>query len=468
MQSILRPTVLTDERTLPPATKGWPLIGALPQLIRDPFGFFTHAREKYGDLYTLDLGFSKVIVCNHPRQAQHILRDHADNYGKSGALWRSVRGLFGNGLLTSEGDFWLRQRRLMQPHFHRQRLAALTDTMVAAIDESLASWQQASQPDAPFDLTPAASELTMRVVVRTLFGTALSGDDLNALAKRMAFALDYMTVNMFTSALPAWLPVPGRRRYQQAIAEIDAVIYQIIAASRRDAENADHLLGMLLNSVDEETGEQMSDRQLRDEIFTLFLAGYETTSIALAWAFAYLTHHPDVMQKLQAEVDALQVDSAAGTPISFADLPKLTYTRQVFQEILRLRPPSYWSSRTPMVDDEIDGYRIPAGTMVVWLTYMIHHHPDCWPNPEQFDPERFTPQPTNTGAPTRHPFAWMPFGAGQRLCIGRDFALMEGTLALAMIAQRFQVSGVAGHTAQPGLSTTLRPKNGVWVHLSPR
>jgi cytochrome P450 len=271
-----------------------------------------------------------------------------------------------------------------------------------------------------------------------------------------------MMVNTATRSLPAWIPVPGRRRYREAIAKIDETIYGMIAASRQEAEPANHLLGMLLHSVDEETGEGMSDRQLRDEIFTLFLAGYETTSIALTWAFAYLTSQPATLQKLQAEVDSV----LAGRTPAFADLPKLTYTRMVLQEVLRIRPPSYWSGRTAIADDEIDGYRIPAGSVVIWLTYMIHHHPESWPNPEQFDPERFAPQ-AESAAP-RHPFAWMPFGAGQRLCIGRDFALLEGTLALAMIVQRFQINAVAGQTLQPGLSTTLRPKGGVKVWLRHR
>ena len=280
----------------------------------------------------------------------------------------------------------------------------------------------------------------------------------------MAFALDYMMVNAATEKLPAWAPVPGRRRYRQAIAEIDAVLYRIIAASRRDADPENHLLGMLLSSVDEETGAQMNDRQLRDEIFTLFLAGYETTSIALTWALAYSTSHPAILAKLQAEVDNV----LAGRTPTFTDLPKLTYTRQVLQEILRLRPPSYWGPRTAIADDEIDGYRIPAGTTVVWLTYLIHQHPESWPNPEQFDPDRFAPQPEGSAAPAPHPFAWIPFGAGQRLCIGRDFALVEGTLALAMVVQRFQISAVAGQATEPKLSTTLRPKGGVPVYLSPR
>jgi cytochrome P450 len=309
---------------------------------------------------------------------------------------------------------------------------------------------------------PAFANLTMRVVVKALFGTALSSAELDKVGDQMAYALNYMTVDAATAKVPAWVPLPGRRRYRQTIAAIDKVLYRIIAASRSEADPENHLLGMLLNSVDEETGDQMSDRQLRDEIFTLFLAGYETTSIALTWAMVYLTSHPTVMQKLQAETDSVLADR---TP-AFADLPKLTYARQILQEVLRLRPPAYWGTRTAIADDEIDGYRIPAGSMMIWLSYMIHRHPDFWSNPETFDPERFAPQ--GEGATARHPFAWMPFGGGQHLCIGRDFALVEGTLALAMIAQRFQINTVAGHTAQPSLSTTLRPKHGAKVQLTLR
>lgn len=462
MQSILTPTTQPSMAPLPPMTQGWPLLGSLPAVIRNPFTFLRQARQRYGDIYTLNLGFMKIIVLSHPRQAQHLLRDHADKYGKGGALWDSMRGLVGNGLVVSEGAFWLRQRRLMQPQFHRQQLAGLASAMIEAIDESLLHWSKANNGPAPFDMMPAFANLTMRVVVKSLFGTALSSAELDKVGDQMAFALNYMPVDAATSKLPAWLPLPGRRRYHQTIAEIDKVLYRIIAASRGQTNSENHLLGMLLNSVDEETGEQMSDRQLRDEIFTLFLAGYETTSIALTWAFVYLTSHPAVMQKLQAEVDSV----LAGRTPTFADLPKLTYTRQILQEVLRLRPPAYWGTRTSKTEDEIDGYRIPANTMIIWLSYMIHRHPDFWANPEEFDPERFALPAA--GAPPRHSFAWIPFGGGQHLCIGRDFALVEGTLALAMIAQRFQISAAPGHDVQVQLSTTLRPKDGVLVQVAAR
>lgn len=452
------------ERLLPPEAKGWPLLGVLPALLRDPFGFLARARATYGDIYTLNLGFTKLIICNHPSHAQHLLRDHTRNYVKEGALWQSMRSLVGNGLIVSDGDFWLRQRRLMQPQFHRQRLAGLTHLMGEAIQEVLATWETAATSDQPFDLTPALSQLTMRVVLKTLFGTALNGQALDEVAQEMAFAINYVFVDAAGQALPRWVPLPKQRRYQQALARFDEAVYRIIADGRRTQGTAGasehHLLAMLLDTVDAETDARMDDRQLRDEVATLFLAGYETTSIALAWVFAYLTHYPQVMQKAQAEVDGVLGERQP----TFADLPNLPYSRMILQEVMRIRPPAYWTPRTAVAEDIIDGYTIPAGATVVPFIYMVHHHPDVWSAPEQFDPERFTPE----NSAGRHPFAWIPFGAGPRLCIGRDFALMEGQLALIMALQRYRLLPAQANLPALSLASTLRPKGGVMVKLMKR
>jgi cytochrome P450 len=445
---------------LSPAVNGWPLVGVLPSLLRNPFGFALRVWQQHGDIFSLNLGFTKLILLNHPRHAQHLLRDHAHNYRKGGVIWDAVRGVLGNGLVVSEGDVWLRQRRLLQPQFHRQRLAGLTTLLAAAIGESLRTWEDAATTGQPVELTRAFSDLTMHVVVKSLFGASLSPQVMIEVSKEMAFVLDYLFVDIATSRLPKWLPLPGRRRFQQALARFDEIVYAVIGASRQGSGPENYLLAMLLNTVDEETGAAMDDRQLRDEVATLFLAGYETTSLALAWAVHFLTQHPAVMQQMQVEVDQV----LAGNLPTFADLPKLTYTRRVLQESMRLRPPSFWTPRTAIADDEIDGYRIPAGSQVISFTYAIHRHPDFWPDAERFDPDRFTPE----NSTTRHHFAWLPFGAGQRQCIGRDFALLEGQLALAMLVQRYQVTARAKETIQPVLSGTLRPKGGVTVSLAKR
>jgi cytochrome P450 len=443
-----------------PETHGWPDIGSIPQVLKDPFNFLSQAREQHGDIYRLNLGFMRPVVLNSPRHAQHVLRDNAQNYRKGGPLWDVIRQILGNGLVVSEGQFWLRQRRMMQPHFHRQRLAALTDLMVDAIDESLDAWESAATTGEPMKLLNGLNQLTMRVIVRTMFGGSLQREEMEQAAEAMTFALDYVMTAIVTHALPTWLPIPGKKRFENSLVQFDEVVYRIIADSRAGEGKENHLLAMMMDTVDEETGEAMNDKQLRDEVATIFLAGYETTSIALTWAYDYLTQHPAVMQKLQAEVDEV----LQGRRPTFADLPKLAYTKMVLQETMRLRPPSYWLPRTAENDDEIDGYPIPAGTDVISLTYMYHRHPEFWPDADRFDPERFSAE-QSAG---RHGFAYVPFGAGQRMCIGRDFSLMEGQLALAMMAQRFAFRRAHVAETKAQLSSTLRPKDGLPVYLTTR
>ena len=440
-----------------PQTQGWPLIGSIPSLMRSSFGFFEQARKQYGDIYALHLGLSQIIVCNHPRHVQHILRDNAQNYVKDGPLWALARGLLGNGLVNSQGDFWLRQRRMMQPQFHKKRLAALTGLMSNAIEEALATW---SASDKPIDLTAPFNQLTMRVIVRTMFGTALSTAQMDEVGRAMSGALDYMLRGIATSALPDWIPDPGRKAFQQSIKLFDDAVYQMIDAQRRGEGGESHLLAMLLDVVDAETGEGMTDQQLRDEVATIFLAGFETTATTLAWSTYFMAQHPEMRAKLETEVDTV----LDGRTPTFEDLPQLTYTRMVLQESMRLSPSSWFTPRQAVEEDVIDGIRIPAGSEVATLTYMIHRHPDEWQEPDRFDPERFTEE-RSTG---RHRFAWVPFGAGQRMCIGREFALMEGQLALAMLVQRFRPCGIPGYTAQRKLSATLKTSNGVCVKLAER
>ncbi len=342
---------------LPPRTQGLPLVGALPALLRRPFPFFLAARERYGDIYSLDLGMTRMTVLNHPSHAQHILAERSANYGKGGALWESVRTLLGNGLAVSEGAFWLRQRRMMQPHFHRHRLAGLTSLMVEAIDASLQGWEAPAAARTPFNLSPAFASVTMQVIVKALFGQGLAQAQVEAVGAEMAFVVDYLLWGVLTQSLPRRLPLPGARRYQQALHTIDAVVALVIDQQRRAPESADHLLAMLLQMVDAETGEQMTDAQLRDEVVTFFLAGYETTSLTLSWALHFLTQHPETMARLVAEVDSV----LAGRTPTFADIPSLVYTRMVVQEALRMRPPAWHLTRTAIEADTIDGFNIPAG-----------------------------------------------------------------------------------------------------------
>ncbi len=440
-----------------PTTRGWPLIGSVPALMRGSTDYFVQARERYGDIYTLNLGLSKFVVLNHPRHVQHVLRDNAANYVKDGPIWSATRKVLGNGLVMSGGDFWLRQRRMMQPQFHRRRLAALGNLMTDAIEEILSSW---SVPNRSMDMAQAFNQLTMRVIVRTMFGSSLATQQMNDVAQAITLALDYMLRVAVTDALPRWLPDPGRRKFAQAIAIFDEAVYAIIDKQRRGEGEENHLLAMLLDVVDAETGEGMTDRQLRDEVATIFLAGFETTAIALAWSTHYLAQHPAIQQRVTAEVDA----ALGGRTPTFDDLPQLGYTKQVLQETMRLRPPTWFLPRLALEDDEIDGYHIAAGTEVASLFYVIHRHPDEWAEPERFDPDRFTKERIDA----RHRFAWVPFGAGQRMCIGREFALMEAQMALAMMMQRYQPSAIPGYAPKLKLSSTLKTSNGICVNMARR
>ncbi len=309
-------------------------------------------------------------------------------------------------------------------------------------------------------MAPALNQLTMKVVTRTLFGTGLDKEEMEKVSDSLAYAVDYILKAIAFNSLPAWVPAPGRKQFHKAIKQIDETVYGIIASSRSTRGADNHLLAMLLDMVDDETGEGMTDQQLRDEVTTLFLAGYETTSVVLSWAFDFLSHHPEMMEKLQAEVDSV----LSGRLPTMADLHQMPYSRMILQETLRIRPPAWQVMRTAVEDDEIDGYPIKAGTNLMALMYMCHFHPDEWTDPEAFDPERFSPERSET----RHKLAWMPFGAGQRMCIGKDFAMMEGQLALAMVAQRYKITKTSEHPAEQQLAATLRPKGGVVVKLEKR
>jgi cytochrome P450 len=435
-------------------------LSKLPQTLKDPLGQLVAARERHGDVYALNLGFSKVIVLSHPSHAQYVLQQNVANYPKGGAIWDSLRTLLGNGLPASNGQFWLRQRRMMQPHFHHRRLVALTNLMIDAIEEEMVSWDAAAESSKSVRLDQVFPHITMKVIVKTLFGSGLSGTDVEKVSKALTYALDFMLRGMITNYFPAWLPVPGRRRYQQAIQEIDEIVLRIIEERRRSREEANDLITMLIHMVDDETGEQMTDEQLRDEAVSMFLAGYETTAVALTWSTHFMLTHPEAWAKLRAEVDEVLGERKP----TFDDLPQLPYSRMLLQEAMRLYPPVWWLSRTAVADDEIDGYPIPAGSTVAPMPYVIHRHPEIWEKPEQFDPERFTSE----AIAARHKLAWIPFGAGQRICIGKEFALMEGQLILAYMAQRYQLTPSLGNEVKLHAATTLRSKKGVYAQLSKR
>ena len=459
-KNLPKTSVLSKSSLMPPKTRGLPFVGSIPGAIRHKTEFFLKAREELGDIYTFDGGFIKVVIINHPRLAQYIFRDAARNYTKSGVIWDVVRTFVGNGLVVSQGDFWLRQRRMMSPHFHRRRLRSITKLMVDAIEESMAFLEAPAQSPKPYNMLDAFTQITMKVIVKTLMGTGLSPQEVVDMGVALAYVLDYMLPGVMNTFVPNWLPMPGKKRNREELERVNRIIYSVIDRRRKQGLEGDDLLAMFLDMVDDETGDRMTDLQLRDELANFFLAGYETSATNLAWAYYYLTRNPDKLAKLREEVDQVLGDRKP----TFDDVPKLQYTKMVIQESLRINPAAWFLPRAAVEDDEIDGYYIPAGTVIINMLYTIHHHPDVWENPEEFIPERFEPEEEAN----RHQFAWIPFGAGPRMCIGRDFAIMEAQLILAMIVQRYNISAVPGHVATSDFLSTLKPKNGVMVYVEKR
>jgi len=441
-----------------PVHPGLPFVGNTLEYLRGPLPFLNRLQEQYGTnrIVRIALGGLTTILLLKPEETRYVLQENNRNYGR-GRSFAVLRQFLGNGLLTSEGDFWRRQRRLAQPAFHRQKLAILVETM---IDEAVA-WgdrlQQTNRKD-PVNVTSATIDATLRIVSRSLFGSVLTDrvDDLsNALA-----SLNHLANNTLINPirLPRWVPTPTQRAFRQATGTVDSLIHRIIQTRRASTESRDDLLDMLLRAEDEETGERMSDQQLRDEVVTLFIAGHETTATSMAWTLHLLANHPDVQARAKAEVDAVLAGRDRLTP---EDLRSLTYLMQVIQESLRLYPPAWAMSRLSLGPDRLGEYAINSGEGILVSPYVLHHDPASWPDPERFYPDRFQPERVKE----RHPYAFLPFGGGPRLCIGNQFALMEMQVLLAVLLQRF-TSKPTGRRIDVQPLITLRSKQAVTVFLS--
>ena len=443
-----------DPHRSPPGPRGHWLLGNLPERRKDPLGLFMRGRERFGDVVHYPMGPLHMYQVSHPDDVKRVLVDNARQYSKTGLMQR-LRPILGEGLLLSEGELWMRQRRLAQPAFHRERLARLATATTSLVEPTLQRWEALADRGESFDLAAELIRLVLNITGRLLFSTDLSGAA-TAVERSVTTLLEQVNAQVFRALpIPAFLPLPGHLRLRAAIRVLDRVVLDIIGQRHREPHAADDVLSLLMEARDAENGEGMSDRQLRDEVMTLLLAGHETTANALAWTFYLLQRHPEVEARLVAELDAVLGDRVPG----FEDLPRLRYTARVFDEALRLYPPAWLISRLALADDVLGGYRIPKGSIVVILPYVIHRHPAFWPEPESFDPDRFLPERSSA----RARFAWLPFGAGQRMCIGSGLALLEGQLVLAMVARRYAFRVVPGHPVEPQALVTLRPRYGLRV-----
>jgi cytochrome P450 len=418
---------------------------------RDPLRFLRAMQARHGDVATFRIGPRRFYLLAHPDHVQDVLVTRNRNFIKSLAL-QKARVLLGEGLLTSEGDFHLRQRRMAQPAFHRQRIAEYGATMAGLADGADAGWRDGQV----LDVAREMNRLTLAIAGRTLFGAEVEAE-----ADEIGRALDdalqlYSRLSNPFAFLLDRLPVPGTLRMRRARERLDATIYRIIADARRrgDAAERGDLLSLLLSARDEEgDGAAMDDVQLRDEALTLFLAGHETTANALAWTWHLLGAHPEVGETLRAELYAV----LAGAAPTAEDVPRLPYTRAVLAEAMRLYPPAWAVGRQPLEDFEIGGYTIQAGTVVLMSPWVTQHDPRFFADPERFHPGRWTPE-MEAGL---HRYAYFPFGGGPRKCIGEHFAWMEGILVLATLAQRWRLHPVPGHAVRTEPRITLRPLGGL-------
>lgn len=418
-------------------TRAQTLVGFLG----DPLEFVKGRFDRYGDIYYVPNKAGGFYVMKHPDHIHAVLVTHAAKMRKEHQAFELLSKVVGEGLLTTDGDVWRRQRRMVQPAFAQARLATYATTMVDESMRTVSQWRAGET----LDVSRAMMELTLRVVCRTLFSHDVTSET-DDVSRAMTVLQDSVSR---AELIPEWVPTPHRRRFRASIEAIDRIVYAMIAerkSTMRTREKND-LLQALVSAVDEESGAGLSEREVRDQLVTFFLAGHETTSHALTWTWYLLSQNPEARAKLFAEVDAL------GRPPTFDD--PLPYTEQVIKESMRMYPPVYLLARRSAEEVEIGGYTIPAGTEIVLWIYMTHHDPRWFPDPLSFEPERFeNEQKLPKGA-------YVPFGAGPRVCIGKSFAMMEARLLLATIAQKFRLELAPGHRVAMKPRVTLNPKFGM-------
>jgi cytochrome P450 len=452
----------------PPGPKNPPIVGNLYAFRLNPLGFLTNAAREYGDLVYFRVARQHMYLINHPDYVREILVNNQGNFIKSRALQRA-KVLLGEGLLTSEGQQHLRQRRLVQPAFHRERLAGYAAAMSGQAVRVRERWQAGSTMDVSVEM----AHLTLSVVAKTLFSA-----DVESKASEIGAAMTTV-LQMFRLLLMPFseyfekLPLPSVRRFEKARARLDATIYGLIHERRKSGEDTGDLLSMLLLARDEEPaanqepaanpekdGARMTDAQVRDEALTLFLAGHETTANALTWTWYLLSQHPEVECRLHEEIDAV----LGGRAPELADVPQLRYAEMILAEALRLYPPAWAVGRMAKGPFELGGVEIPAKSICILSPYLVQRDERWFADPEKFDPQRWTPE----GREARPKFSYFPFGGGARVCIGERFSWMEGVILMAAIAQKWRLRLAPDQHVEPLPLITLRVKNGLRMIAEPR
>lgn len=436
---------------------GHPLLGALPDMQRDPVHTLARAAFEIGPVVNLRLPHIFAQATALPKVAELALVTDQKHFTKRTRGYDLLREVLGNGLLTSEGDFWLRQRRLAQPAFHRDRINAFGARMVRAAKDLADSWQPHIERRTALDVVPELSRLTLRIVSETLLSTDVTAHDASEVGEALTHGLEAVQYRITHPLVPAWLPTKRNRDIRESRAVLDRIVLGMISERRAGKGPDDDLLALLINAVDAETGARMDDAQLRDEVMTIFLAGHETTAMLLSWTLLLLSRSPDVERSVRAEL----VTTLAGRDPTFEDVAKLPLLTAVIKEALRLYPPAWILTRRLAQDTVIDGWSFPKDSFVIVSAYVLHRLPDVWPNPEGFDPSRFADcEPGPLSAPKGTPKgAYLPFSMGPRKCIGDTFAFLEAQLVLATLLPRVSLSLAPGAQVTTEATVTLRPRN---------
>ncbi|MBK7896087.1 MAG: cytochrome P450 [Anaerolineaceae bacterium] len=432
----------------------------IPEIQRNPLAFLQRNAAEHGDFIHYPLGLWEVFQLNHPDLIEHVLVTNQRNYSKNTVQYNTLAKITGRGLLTSDGRFWRRQRRMIQPAFHRHKVLAWGQTMIKATQNMLAGWDKAAQSGQPLDIDEEMMAVTLNVV-----GEALLGLDLQADAGQLTHAvltmLDYVVYrSQQLVALPLMVPTPRNRRVREGLQLLDDLIDKAIHDHEQGQANPDTILSQMITAVDRETNERMSRDELRDEVITLLVAGHETAASGLTWLFYLLSQNPNVEDELLAEIDGVLNGRLPTTD----DLPNLPTVQRVIAEALRLYPPAWVITRRAVAADTLGGAPIPANALIIMSPYTLQRHPAFWDNPDQFDPNHFTPDAEQA----RPRYAYFPFGGGARLCIGDQFAKVEMGLVVTAVLQKYRLQLLPNHPVIADPLVTIRPKHGLMMTLKRR
>lgn len=450
-RSIDRP-VLHPEPAPGPALSAF--LRSLPALRSNPLQYIQQSLDDYGDFVHFRLAGLNAFLINRPESIQHVLQDNNSSYTKDTLQYNALSAITGEGLLTSDGDAWLAHRRLMQPAFSRQHMQGLSLPILAAVERVLNEWESYSSSGRPVDVDQAMLRLALEILGEALFGINLASEA-PSLTEAVAVALDHIIRQVKSPpSIPAFIPTRANRRFRSAMRTLNRAVMEIITShTQRQNSPPDDLLDMLIQAGPSAMGAD----QLRDEMVTLLIAGHETVASGLTWACYLLSQNPLAAEKMSQEIRQV----LNGLPPTVADLPALDYTRRVFDEALRLYPPAWMITRKCVQEDQIAGVRIPAGSLVVIGVSAIHRNPSYWPDPDRFDPDRFTSE-QSAGRPR---YAYLPFGGGPRLCIGKHFALTEAPLILAAIYQRYRLELPKNIVVESVPLVTQRPRHGLPMYV---